>query len=285
MHAVLGSASQLRPDVMLSWRPPARHVAEMHCMAGLQAFTGNLPGSPSHRPQGTGVVERNGPGASKFKPGKEFCCALLPLLCRCCRRHRCCRRCCWWCLPACPCPPLLYFSRSPTTPRHQTTTAVPRAGQRVTASPFPARSGHGTWQQYICVGEDVLLAVPDGVSDEAAAQFLVSLQVCCACLGDSEEEELGGRVELGGRMDRGGGRDMYRTHIDPKPSQRTAPLPTPTPPTLLNTNPPLGQQINPVTCFGFFHELSIPKGEWLLSNAAASTLGRMIIQMAKHYVS
>lgn len=29
----------------------------------------------------------------------------------------------------------------------------------------------------------------------------------------------------------------------------------------------------------------VPEGEWLLSNAASSTLGRMVIQLAKHYVS
>jgi NADPH:quinone reductase-like Zn-dependent oxidoreductase len=31
--------------------------------------------------------------------------------------------------------------------------------------------------------------------------------------------------------------------------------------------------------------LKVPKGEYLLSNAASSTLGRMIIQLGKHYVS
>jgi NADPH:quinone reductase-like Zn-dependent oxidoreductase len=55
-------------------------------------------------------------------------------------------------------------------------------GQRVTGAPFPARAGNGTWQQYIVVEEGALLAVPDKVSDEAAAQFLVRpggrLQTC-----------------------------------------------------------------------------------------------------------
>ena len=46
-------------------------------------------------------------------------------------------------------------------------------GQRVTAAPFPAKTGNGTWQQYLCVSEAALLAVPDAVSDEAAAQFYV----------------------------------------------------------------------------------------------------------------
>ena len=47
------------------------------------------------------------------------------------------------------------------------------AGQRVTAAPFPATRGQGTWQQYVSVSEEHVLAVPDNVSDEAAAQFLV----------------------------------------------------------------------------------------------------------------
>lgn len=88
--------------------------------------------------------------------------------------------------------------------KHQT-------GQRVTAAPFPAAIGQGTYQQYVCVDEAALLAVPDAVTDEAAAQFY----------------------------------------------------------------------INPVTVYGFYDVLKVPKGEYLMSNAAASTLGRMVIQLAK----
>ena len=40
------------------------------------------------------------------------------------------------------------------------------SGQRVTAAPFGAAGGNGTWQEYVCVDEGALLAVPDGVSDE-----------------------------------------------------------------------------------------------------------------------
>ncbi|PSC74291.1 NAD(P)-binding [Micractinium conductrix] len=87
-----------------------------------------------------------------------------------------------------------------------------KPGQRVTAAPFGAAGGNGTWQEYVCVDEGALLAVPDGVSDEAAAQFLV----------------------------------------------------------------------NPVTAYGFFDYLKVPKGGWLLSNAASSVLGRMVIQLGKH---
>lgn len=47
-------------------------------------------------------------------------------------------------------------------------------GQRVVATPWPIMSGNGTWQQYIVIPESVLYAVPDTVSDEAAAQFLVN---------------------------------------------------------------------------------------------------------------
>ena len=34
--------------------------------------------------------------------------------------------------------------------------------------------GNGTWQQYVVVSEEVLVAVPDAVSDEAAAQSLIN---------------------------------------------------------------------------------------------------------------
>ncbi|KAL4459109.1 hypothetical protein ABPG75_013974 [Micractinium tetrahymenae] len=96
---------------------------------------------------GMGVVERSGPGASKFKPG-----------------------------------------------------------QRVTATPFDTAKGQGTWQQYVVLPEEKLMAVPHKLSDEAAAQFFV----------------------------------------------------------------------NPASAW-------VPKGEWLLSNAASSALGRMVIQLGKHY--
>lgn len=128
--------------------------------ADLFSVQGVYPGfSPDKLPavpglDGMGVVENNGPGASRFKPG-----------------------------------------------------------QRVTATPFDTAKGQGTWQQYVVLPEEKLMAVPDSLSDETAAQFFV----------------------------------------------------------------------NPVTAYGFFDLLKVPKGEWLLSNAASSALGRMVIQLAKHY--
>lgn len=48
-------------------------------------------------------------------------------------------------------------------------------GQRVAGAPFDSvESGCGTWQQYIVAKESSLVAVPDGVSDDAAAQFWVN---------------------------------------------------------------------------------------------------------------
>ncbi|PRW59002.1 NAD(P)-binding [Chlorella sorokiniana] len=41
--------------------------------------------------------------------------------------------------------------------------------------------------------------------------------------------------------------------------------------------------VNPVTAVGFYRVLGVPKGEWLLSNAASSTLGRMVIQLGKKW--
>ncbi|KAL4427444.1 hypothetical protein ABPG77_000733 [Micractinium sp. CCAP 211/92] len=48
-------------------------------------------------------------------------------------------------------------------------------GQRVSGAPFDTvEHGSGTWQQYIVAKESSLVAVPDGVSEEAAAQFWVN---------------------------------------------------------------------------------------------------------------
>lgn len=48
-------------------------------------------------------------------------------------------------------------------------------GQRVVGAPFPTvEGGIGTWQQYLVVPESCLVAVPDSVSDETAAQYYVN---------------------------------------------------------------------------------------------------------------
>ncbi|CAK9278515.1 unnamed protein product [Sphagnum jensenii] len=50
-----------------------------------------------------------------------------------------------------------------------------KKGQRVV--PFLAldpRNVEGSWQQYICVKEELLWAVPDSISDEVAAQFVIN---------------------------------------------------------------------------------------------------------------
>lgn len=60
--------------------------------------------------------------------------------------------------------------------------------------------------------------------------------------------------------------------------QRQSQLPSP-------TDSDHSLQVNPVTAVGFFRVLDVPKGEWLLSNAASSTLGRMVIQLGKKWVS
>ncbi len=39
---------------------------------------------------------------------------------------------------------------------------------------------------------------------------------------------------------------------------------------------------NPVSVVAMLEELQIPKGEWVIQSAAGSTLGRQLIQYAKH---
>lgn len=47
-------------------------------------------------------------------------------------------------------------------------------GQRVTGRPWPAPDGNGSWQQYVTLSAKKLVAVPDAVSDTAAAQFYIN---------------------------------------------------------------------------------------------------------------
>jgi hypothetical protein len=48
-------------------------------------------------------------------------------------------------------------------------------GQRVVGAPFASvQGGNGTWQRYIVAPESCLVAVPDSVSEDAAAQFFVN---------------------------------------------------------------------------------------------------------------
>ncbi|KIZ07601.1 alcohol dehydrogenase [Monoraphidium neglectum] len=47
-------------------------------------------------------------------------------------------------------------------------------GQRVTARPWRADKGDGSWQQYTTIPANLLVPVPDAVSDEVAAQFYIN---------------------------------------------------------------------------------------------------------------
>ena len=40
--------------------------------------------------------------------------------------------------------------------------------------------------------------------------------------------------------------------------------------------------VNPPTALGLLKVLGAPQGKWVLQTAAASVLGRMLIQLAKH---
>lgn len=48
------------------------------------------------------------------------------------------------------------------------------AGQRVAGCPWAAGAGEGSWQQVCVVSASSVVPVPDGVSDEAAAQFYIN---------------------------------------------------------------------------------------------------------------
>lgn len=88
-------------------------------------------------------------------------------------------------------------------------------GQRVTPIIFPRylKDAQGSWQEYICVKAAYVFALPDSVTDEVAAQFVV----------------------------------------------------------------------NSCTALGLLKEVQVPKGEFVLQNAAGSVIGRQVIQLAKHF--
>ena len=83
-------------------------------------------------------------------------------------------------------------------------------GQRVVVF-VDAKNGNGSWQEYVAVSEQAVLAVPDSISDASAAQFVV----------------------------------------------------------------------NPLTVVGMLEVLAAPAGAYVLQTAAASTLGRQFIALAK----
>lgn len=53
-----------------------------------------------------------------------------------------------------------------------------KEGQRVTSLGWLGPEGSGSWQQYINVPADRVVALPDAISDEAGAQFYVRLGAC-----------------------------------------------------------------------------------------------------------
>ena len=62
-----------------------------------------------------------------------------------------------------------------------------KPGQRVV--PFfveTSKSGHGSWQQYVSVSEDLLWPVPDTISDETAAQFVINPWTLYGMVSDLE---------------------------------------------------------------------------------------------------
>lgn len=49
-----------------------------------------------------------------------------------------------------------------------------KEGQRVTSLGWMGHEGGGSWQQYANVPVERVVALPDGITDEAGAQFYVS---------------------------------------------------------------------------------------------------------------
>ncbi|GAB4815899.1 hypothetical protein N2152v2_002945 [Parachlorella kessleri] len=128
-----------------------------------------------------------------------------------------------------------------------------KPGQRVVGAPWPVQSGNGTWQQYMAVSEE-RLGHGEGKRvgrQNAKGQCRVSLQAAVSMCFTVREAECG-----------------------------LAKFPVPD-----DVTDEAAAQffVNPVAVYGMLHVLNVPKGEYLLQTAGGSVLGRMTIELAKHY--
>jgi NADPH:quinone reductase-like Zn-dependent oxidoreductase len=71
-----------------------------------------------------------------------------------------------------------------------------KEGQRVTSLGWLGHDGSGSWQQYINVPAERVVALPDGISDEAGAQFYVRLALFAAAGCDSRGKAQEGTSTL-----------------------------------------------------------------------------------------
>ena len=126
-------------------------------------------------------------------------------------------------------------------------------GDRVTAAPFPSvPGGSGTWQQFVVAKESDLIPVPEGVSDEAAAQFWVNPVTVYGMLDVLQVSEEGAcrqayRAAACRSRSRPPAHSLAAGHVEPRGLRGAA--------------------------------LQVPKGEWLLQTAAGSVLGCQMIQV------
>jgi len=68
-----------------------------------------------------------------------------------------------------------------------------KPGQRVVGMPWGTKAGDGSWQQYAVVSEGALVAVPDAVTDEAAAQYAVNPMTAYGLLDVSSDAAFADR--------------------------------------------------------------------------------------------
>ncbi len=67
-------------------------------------------------------------------------------------------------------------------------------GQRVVGMPWGTRAGDGSWQRYAVVREGALVAVPDAVTDEAAAQYAINPMTAYGLLDVSSQAAMEGSL-------------------------------------------------------------------------------------------
>jgi NADPH:quinone reductase-like Zn-dependent oxidoreductase len=145
-----------------------------------------------------------------------------------------------------------------------------KEGQRLTSLGWLGHEGSGSWQQYINVPAERVVALPDGISDEAGAQFYVSraaqqqLLLWCHSLADA------------------GMTQTAQHRRDHKHTQNC--LLSGKPPVLLCAGAcaaAVALQINPVTVIGLLEVSGAKAGEHIVITAAGSTLSRMLIAAAR----
>jgi len=165
-----------------------------------------------------------------------------------------------------------------------------KEGQRVTSLGWMAHEGGGSWQQYANVPVERVVALPDGVTDEAGAQFYVctphpckTMPVAGMCRAPHGVRmcvlyKPGMAVMSVHQLIRRCSTCFTYLSIAAAHLLCNRHVPNQAKPTPLSST---SLQINPVTVIGLLEVSGAKEGDHIVITAAGSTLSRMLIRAAK----